>query len=305
MSSLHSFLKTYGKVAALLLMMLLGALLPQFHVLSPLIQYLLMSMLFFSFLDIDVRPGAFEKGVVWILLANLSIAFLAHRLFSFFDTGLALAAFMTAIAPTAISSPVIVSFIGGRVEYMLASVLLTNVAMSLVVPVALPYLAGALIEISVWEILRPVLVVMFVPLILARLAMRLPQKVQSLVRAGKRYSFPLWLFNLLIISAKASDFLRSEQSANPASLGVLVAIALVALGICIANFALGAWLGGPVYRQEASQALGQKNLSFVIWIALTFVNPLTAMGPAFYVLYHNLYNSWQIYLFEKRRRSDI
>ena len=29
--------------------------------------------------------------------------------------------------------------------------------------------------------------------------------------------------------------------------------------------------------QEASQSLGQKNLSFVIWIALTFVNPLVAI----------------------------
>ena len=63
----------------------------------------------------------------------------------------------------------------------------------------------------------------------------------------------------------------------------------------------GALIGGRRYWQESSQALGQKNNSFVIWIALTFINPLVAMGPTFYVLYHNLYNSFQIYLFEKRR----
>lgn len=298
MSLLNPFLKNYGKVIALLLMMVLGGLLPQFHVLSPLVQYLLMSMLFFAFLDIDVRPSAFEKGVAWVLLANLGIAFLAYGLLSFVDPTLALAAFMTGIAPTAISSPVIVSFIEGRVEYVVASVLLTNISMALVVPIALPTLAGALIDIPVWDVLRPILVVMFVPLLLARLATYLPQKTRAFVRAGKRYSFPLWLFNLFIISAKAADFLRNEHSA---SWGTLVVVGLVSLVICIANFALGAWIGGPQYRQEASQALGQKNNSFVIWVALTFLNPLVAMGPTFYVLYHNLYNSWQIYLFEKRR----
>ena len=70
----------------------------------------------------------------------------------------------------------------------------------------------------------------------------------------------------------------------------------------IVNFSVGALLGGRNHWQEASQALGQKNLSFVIWIALTFINPLVAMGPMFYIVYHHLYNSWLIYQFEKQRK---
>jgi hypothetical protein len=35
-------------------------------------------------------------------------------------------------------------------------------------------------------------------------------------------------------------------------------------------------------------------LRFGFWIALTFINPLVAMGPTFYILYHNLYNSWPL-----------
>jgi len=278
MVSLNSLLKSYGKVIALLLMMVLGALLPQFHTLSFLIQYLLMAMLFFAFLDMDIHPQSFQKGVVWILLANLSIAFLGYWLVSFFDINLALAAFMTAIAPTAIASPVIISFIEGRVEYLVASVLLTNVSMALVVPIALPFLVGTTVKISIWEVLQPVLIVMFVPLILARLAMRLPQKAQTLIRKGKPYSFPIWLLNLFIISAKAADFLRNEHAA---SLAALTAVALISLAICVVNFALGAWLGGRQYWQEASQALGQKNNSFVIWIALTFLKPAGCHGPHF------------------------
>jgi len=299
-SPLAQGLRTYDKVIALLLMMVLGGMLPQFQALSFLVQYLLMAMLFFAFLDIEIRPGSFQKGVLWILVANVALGFLSYWLLSFVDLTLALAAFMTAIAPTAISSPVIIRLIEGRVEYLVAAVLLTNLSMSLVVPVALPALVGHVARISVWEVLQLVLLAMFVPLILARLARALPQGAQGLLRRGKPLSFPLWLLNLFIISAKAADFLRNHLTA---SVGTLAAIALVSLAICIVNFGVGAWLGGPAYWQEASQALGQKNTSFTIWIALTFINPLVAMGPTFYVLYHNLYNSWQIYRFEKQRSS--
>jgi len=76
---------------------------------------------------------------------------------------------------------------------------------------------------------------------------------------------------------------------------------LISLVICVVNFSLGAILGGPSHRQEASQSLGQKNLTFVIWIALTFINPLVALGPMIYIVYHHLYNAWIIYRFEKQR----
>jgi bile acid:Na+ symporter, BASS family len=300
--NIKKLLHIYGKVLALLLMMVLGALLPQFHTLSFLIQYLLMAMLFFAFLDIDFKPRSFQKSVLWVLAANLLIAFLGFWILSFFNANLALAAFVTGIAPTAIASPVVVSFINGRVEYVVASVLLTNIVMALVIPFTLPFLIGTATRISVWEVLQPVLITMFVPLVLARLVRLLPPGARSIINKGKSYSFVIWLLNLFIISAKAVDFLFNGTAG---STGILLQIALVSLSICIVNFAMGALIGGREYWQEASQSLGQKNNSFVIWIALTFINPLVAMGPAFYVLYHNLYNSFQIYLFEKRKASKL
>jgi len=143
---------------------------------------------------------------------------------------------------------------------------------------------------------------MFVPLILSRLARYLPNRAKSSLAVGKRFTFPIWLFNLFIISAKASDFIRHENSGAITDLLIIAAMALV---ICIVNFALGALLGGRQYWREASQALGQKNNSFAIWIALTFINPLAAMGPTIYILYHNIYNTWQIYLFEKRNKEEV
>ncbi len=77
LSNIKEFLRIYGKVLALLLTMVVGSLLPQFHTFSYLVQYLLMAMLFFAFIDIEFHPHSFRKGILWVLLANVAIAFLA------------------------------------------------------------------------------------------------------------------------------------------------------------------------------------------------------------------------------------
>ncbi len=292
-------LQPYRRVFALLIAMLLGAAVPQTGALSPLVQYLLMVMLFFAFLDMQLRPQALQKGVLWVLLANLAMAVAAYLACSLVDHELALAAFITASAPTAIAATVFVSFLGGRIDFVAAAVLLTNVVTAVFIPFALPFVLGADTSISTWGVLQPVLITMFVPLVLARLALLLPTPTLNTLRTGRRLSFPLWLCNLFIICAKASAFIRSDAGHSWAMLGQ---IALVSLLICAANFTLGALLGGRHHWQESSQSLGQKNTSFVIWIALAFINPLAAMGPTFYVVYHNLYNAWQLYRYEQQRR---
>ncbi|MFT3895413.1 MAG: hypothetical protein QM730_27625 [Anaerolineales bacterium] len=143
---LRTFLQTQGKGLSLLLTMLLGALVPQAHAFSFLIQDLLMVMLFFAFLDIEFKPRSFQKSVLWVLLANVLVAFLSYIALASFNNTLALAAFMTAIAPTAIAAPVIISFIQREVEYVVAAVMVTNIASAVIVPLALPSLLGA--EIS-------------------------------------------------------------------------------------------------------------------------------------------------------------
>jgi BASS family bile acid:Na+ symporter len=232
-SQLNSFLKIYGKVFGLLVTMAVGALFPQVHIFSFLVQYLLMAMLFFAFLDIEFKPETFQKSVIWVLIANVAVAFASYMVLQSFDMLLALTAFMTAIAPTAIAAPVIIGFIQGKVQYVVTAVLFTNISSAVVIPLTLPFLLGADVHISVWEVLQPVLIVMFVPLILARLVYHLPTGTQKLIRKGKQFSFAIWLVNLFIITANASNFLRNE---NSDSLITLVTIALISLALCAVNF---------------------------------------------------------------------
>lgn len=280
------------------LAMALGVLIPQIHILSFLIQYIVMAMLFFAFLDIRVDLKSFSKYVYLVLLANIVMAFIGYGIFVQLNLTLALVAFIIGIAPAAIASPVVIKFIEGKVEFSIAAVLLTNVFSAVIVPIVLPFIVKTIIHISIWEVLQPTIITMFVPLLFSHLVKYLPSNVQIGIQKGKNISFILWLTGLFIISSEASSFIRSEKSV---SFLIILYIAILSLVFCLVNFWIGAWIGGQEFRREASQALGQKNLGFVIWIALTFVNPLVAIGPTFYILFHNIYNSWLIYKFEKQR----
>ena len=33
-----------------------------------------------------------------------------------------------------------------------------------------------------------------------------------------------------------------------------------------------------------------------LWLALTYIDPLTALGPICYILWQNVYNAWEIYI---------
>ena len=295
----REYFRLYSRTAGLFVAMGAGVLSPGAHVGAYLIPWLVAVMLFLSSLDLPITPGSF-RGSVWrVLAANLAIAFLGFFIFLPVDRNLALVAFLTGVTPTAVSAPVIIGFLDGRVEYVVASVLITNLFMAVMLPFALPLLVGMEADISTMGALRSVCLVVLVPLGLSRGVAILPEKARITIGRAKPLSFYLWLVALFLVMAKSSHFLQNELRV-PA--GKLLAIAAISFVICGVNFGVGALLGGKLYRREASQALGQKNNSLTIWLALTFVNPVVALGPTFYVLYHNAYNSLQLFAFEKKRK---
>ena len=80
-----------------------------------------------------------------------------------------------------------------------------------------------------------------------------------------------------------------------------IAIALLSLVACVGQFYLGRKIGGK-YGDKISgaQGLGQKNTVLAIWMALTYLSPITSIGPASYIIWQNSINSYQLYLKEKR-----
>ncbi|MFZ6031221.1 MAG: hypothetical protein ACOYYS_26225 [Chloroflexota bacterium] len=299
---LHCITQRYARTLALLAAILAGILIPQAQAFSAWIQYFVFGMLFLSFVGLQFDRRALRPSLLVVLLANVCVALVAFALLARVDKTLALAGFMTGITPTAIAAPVVIALLERRVAYVVMAVLLNNVAIALLVPFLLPWLAGGQVAISMWEVLGSVLKVVILPLVLARLVHHLPEFAQKPVYRAKRFTFVLWMSSLFLVTSKASHFLYNNVSVPWTLLAQIAATSFV---LCLINFSLGALIGGREFRREASQALGQKNLSFTIWLALTFVNPVVALGPTFYVIFHNLYNSFQLYVFAKEKVRDV
>ena len=51
----------------------------------------------------------------------------------------------------------------------------------------------------------------------------------------------------------------------------------------------------------SDEALGQKNTVLAIWMAYTYLNPLSSVGPGSYVLWQNIINSYQLW---KKRKNE-
>ena len=273
--------------------MILGALLPQAHVLAWAIRGFVMAMLFLVFLETRPSPAAFRRSHGVLLLANFGIGFAAWGLgWVVGGRDVALAAFFAGITPTAIAAPAIVSFLRGRVDYVVAAFFLTNIVIAALLPLLLPFVLGRPTPDAFSQVLRSVGLVVFAPLAIAWLVRALHAPAAGWPARWRNLSFAMWVIAIFLITSNASDFVR-RQTAAPHL--VLAQIAATSLVVCAAGFSLGRLIGGREFAREASQALGQKNTTFTIYLALTYASPLVALGPTCYVVWHNLWNSWQLH----------
>lgn len=283
----------FARTAAILSAMTLGAFVPQAHVLSGAIRWLVMAMLFLVFLQTRLSRSALQRSHFVLLGMNIALGFAAWALgWIVGGRDIALAAFFCGITPTAIAAPVIISFLRGRVDYVVATFLLTNIGIPALLPLLLPIVLGRATPEAFAQVLGSVGLVVFVPMLTAWLVRALYPPATDWPGRFRNLSFGMWVTSLFLITSNASNFLR-QHADMPHRL--LIEIALTTLVVCIANFAVGRWIGGREFGREASQSLGQKNTTFTIYLALTYATPLVALGPTFYVVWHNLWNSWQLH----------
>lgn len=286
------------KTILLLLIIATGIIFPYGHEYTFFIRYLLMVMLFFSFLDIKAGRDIITRKHFLILFTIILSASLIYIIIRPFSDELAQTAFITAIAPTAIAAPVITSLKRKKVEFVAFSLILNNFAVAALIPFILPVILQSSADISVLDILFPVLITFSIPLAAAQIIKFTSKKVWKKLSEWKDVSFYILIVNIYIATSDASNYIRSEFSSN---IDIVLMIAASSAFLCIFFFGLGWLIGGKEFRHEASQSLGQKNNAFTIWLSLTFMNPVSAIGPVFYVFFQNLYISYELH----KHRNEI
>lgn len=152
------------KTTIMLSSIILGILIPGAHSLTFLIKYFLMGMLFIAFLDLELNKEIFAINHLYMILYLVGFSFVVFGIGSLFDNNLGLALFIAAIAPSAISSAPVISYLKGNVGYVTFAVLATNISIALILPFILPLLLPASTDISLLQLVVPVFSVVFIPL---------------------------------------------------------------------------------------------------------------------------------------------
>ncbi len=272
---------------------LAGIMLPGAAKASCLVPYLIMLMLGVTFLTrkLDFRH---IRKLHWILLITspvLAVAAWVLLKLSGAPEDLAAAGFYIAFTPTAAAAPVIIAMLDGDVEFTAFATIISNLAAAVFFPAALTVLQGEFHPEIFWHASARVAQMVLLPA-LAGVILRkwIPGSVEFGRKMGK-YTFYCWTSSLFLLSSKAGLFLRE----NPQSMWFILSAAVLAGVLCALQFFLGGVFGEKFgMRREGSQCLGQKNTSLTIYLAMTYTSPAAALGPVFYIFFHNLWNACQL-----------
>jgi bile acid:sodium symporter len=201
------------------------------------------------------------------------------------------------IAPCAAAAAVVTLKLGGNLEQMTTYTFLSNLLCALLIPICFPLIEPAS-EFTFWSafmlIMQKVCLVLVVPMLLALVTKSLPllhNFHQWLINIPD-LSFYLWGCSLMIVTGTTLKNILHAQT----NVSFLLLIAFLGLLLCLLQYAVGRRIGNFLGASvEAGQGLGQKNTAFAIWIAATYLHPLSTVGPGCYILWQNIINSVEIW----------
>lgn len=274
---------------------------PVFQQLLPVFMFL---VLFVTFCKVDfhkLRPVAWHW---WIgLFQVLTVGAIMALIICFNLTGenliLAEAVLTCIICPCASAAAVVTQKLGGNLEEMTTYTFISNFITALLIPICFPMIDKAA-DIHFFEafalILYKVFTVLVVPMILAYIVKHYAKSICQRIISIKDLSYYLWGCSLLIVSGTTmKNILHADTSIT-----FLLIIAVSSLALCLFQFGCGRAIGSQFNQTvNAGQALGQKNTAFAIWIASTYLSPLSSVGPGCYILWQNIINSWEIWEAQK------
>lgn len=269
------------------------------HTVNVVQPLLIFCMLFITFCKVDPHSLRLRKWHLWLLLIQLVLfALLSLWLVAVPDFSgrvVVEGAMLCFICPTATAAAVITAKLDGDAAGLTTYTVLINLAAALVVPMFVP-LVHPHPELdfvtSFFLIVGKVFPMLICPFFMALLVRWLFPRFHKAVTGCKDLAFYLWAVSLSLAIALTTRSMVHSDVAWPYMAG----IAAVSLLACRAQFywghIIGKRYGDPV---SAGQALGQKNTVFAIWMGYTFLTPVTALAGGFYSIWHNVYNSWQLY----------
>lgn len=266
-----------------------------------------------------LRPARWSWILMFIQLTTTALL----ATWAYFSEGdlrlIAMGAMACTLAPCATAASIVTAKLGGDISKMTAHILLSSFTATLTIPFCASLLTphAASSESTTWdssaEILGRVAIVLALPLILGWVVRHVMPPLHRWALRHSNLPFYLWGVTLAITTGVTVYGIDHTRLA----LSTLLAMAVISLFICLAQFAIGRRVGSrcayrrqktpseafvAARRAEGGQALGQKNTALIIWATTTFLHPAAALAPGCYVLWQNIVNSLQIHKHSQKKR---
>ncbi len=294
------------KTLAMPLAMIVGALLcrPLAHVeeatdglLTPL---LIAAMLFVTFCRVDIRSMRLQWPHLWMLGVQFGGAALVYYAVTpLLGPIIGQGAMICVMAPIAMAAVVIGGMLGANITSMATYSLLCNFVTALIAPGMLHAFGNG--TCTFVEIISRVAPTLIAPFIVAQLCRWLLPRIASWFANHSSISFYLWLISLVLVLGRTTAFILDTDADS----FIEVELAAVALVLCIMQFSIGRWLGQLSGDKVAGgQCVGQKNTILAVWMSLNFLDPIASVAPTAYIVWQNLTNSMQIWLYNKKRAKQ-
>lgn len=302
LESLHRNVKTVAMPSA----MLVGAVLCRpvtaletwsGRMVTPVLIFL---MLFVTFCR--VRPSEMRLSMLhgWLLLFQTIACVGVYFLLLPLDRTVAQGAMICVLAPVAMAAVVIGGMLGANVATMATYSLLCNMAVALLAPAVLSFAGtGACSFAGMLARIVPLLVL---PFAAAQCCRAVLPGVAGWVAAHSRISFYLWLVSLAVVIGRTTAFLIDLHDASAAT---ELWLAAAALAICLVQFKTGRAIGRRYGDPAAGgQSLGQKNTVLAVWMAQSFLDPISSVAPTADIVFQNFVNSYQIWRKDRERAEN-
>jgi BASS family bile acid:Na+ symporter len=272
--------------------------------LSFLSPYLIFAILFLNFVAVDVRKLRFTRLSMWLLLFQAVVSIACYYLISsiFHNELVAQGVLIGVLCPVASSVVVISCLLGANRETVTEYTILCNLMVSVVAPFYFTFI-GVHQDLTFWSsfllILRKIGPTIALPFFVALLLQLVWKKGNAYLARFTNITFYLWAFLLFLTLGQTIDYIFIHGQGNGIN---ILWLGIASVLACTVHFAVGKWIGRKYGDTMAGgQMLGQKNTAMAIWMANTYLNPLASVFLAFYSVWQNLFNSWQIWRHDKRQ----
>lgn len=265
--------------------------------LQPLSLILIFTMLTITYCKIKRTELRIEKSHWILLIAQIILSVITYFAILPIDNNIAAGVAICVFIPTATAAPVVTRILGGNVTFVAVYSLLCNIVIAFIAPIILAIIGvnedNNFID-SFINICQKVIPLLICPMIFAFVLQRYFRKTHSYLANHQSISFYLWSVALFIVVGNSVSFVIERYSYD--IIFVLSGLIIGSLIVCIFQFYLGRKIGEFVIGDSiaGAQSFAQKNTILAIWISLTYLDPLTSIGPASYMAWHNIFNSWQI-----------